>query len=124
MTHDKINYQPYEKVAHDFPDIEIKAFQQAVRLIEPDGRVFSGAEAALRTFQYGTRWNRVYPLYVNKKWFRAVCNSAYDWIAKHRQFMHKLSVALFGSNPENLRHYWILYLLGLVALIVVLAVVL
>lgn len=117
MTHGEIDYRPYAEVASDFPDIELKAFQQAVRLIEPSGRVFSGAEAAFRSFQYGTSWGWLWPLYAEKAWFRTICNALYDWIAKHRSFMQKLTVALFGNNPEKLKRYWLLYLLILLVII-------
>lgn len=117
MTCGEIDYRPYAEVASDFPDIDLKAFQQAVRLIEPSGRVFSGAEAAFRSFQYGTSWGWLWPLYVENKWFRIPSNATYDWIAKHRLFMQNLTVALLGSNPEKLKRYWLLYLLTLLVII-------
>lgn len=119
MTRGLINYRPYSDVAEDFPDIDPKAFQQAVRLIEPDGRVFSGAEAALRSFTYARSWGWLYPLYVEKKWFRKPANALYDWVAKHRPLMQKLTIALFGKNPEKLKHFWAIYMLAVVGIVVV-----
>lgn len=117
MTGAEIDYRPYASAHHDFPDISIQDFRQAVRLIEPNGSVFSGAEAALRSFQYGGRWNWLWPLYVEKKWFRVPSNAIYDWIAKHRSFMQKVTIALFGRNPERLKPFWVIYAIALFLLI-------
>lgn len=124
MTRGAIDYRTYAEVADDFPDIDVKAFQQAVRLLEPNGRVFSGAEAAFRSFQYGTSWGWLWPLYVENKWLRIPSNAVYDWIAKHRPLMQKITVALLGNNPEKLKHYWVLYILaiaGVAVLVIVMA---
>src|SRR5437868_15016212 len=47
-TGDQIDYEPFQKVAADFPEIPRAAFESAVQLIEPDGTVTSGAEAVFR----------------------------------------------------------------------------
>lgn len=117
LTEDRIQYQPYSNVADQFPDIDVKAFQQAVRFIETDGKIYSGAAAAFQSFQYGTRWKWLQPLYEKHPWFRKICDGMYDWIAKHRPFMHRLTTLMFGKNPESLRHYWVIYLIGLAVLV-------
>lgn len=114
MTRGEIDYHPYSEVSQDFPDIDLKAFQQAVRLIEPSGRVFSGAEAAFRSFIYGTSWGWLWPLYTKKKWFGSLANAFYDWVAKHRPLMQKITVVMFGGNPEKLKHFWAIYALALI----------
>ena len=118
MTRGEIDYRPYSEVYRDFPDIALTAFQQAVRLIEPSGQVFSGAEAAFKSFTYARSWGWLYPLYVEKKWFRKPANALYDWVAKHRSLMQKITVSMFGNNPEKLKHFWALYLLVLVVAVI------
>ncbi len=48
LTNGRVIYRPYQEAAADFPTIPHEAFERAIWLIEPDGRVYSGAGAALR----------------------------------------------------------------------------
>src|SRR5579863_3155067 len=49
LTGDRVTYAPYQKVGAQFPEIPVAAFQRAIQYIAPDGKVASGAEAALLT---------------------------------------------------------------------------
>src|SRR6056297_2432479 len=120
MTGDSIEYRPYTEVSQAYPDIEVKAFQRAVRLIETDGTIYSGAGAAYRSFTYGTRWVWLWEFYRGQRWFRNLSDAVYDWIAKNRPFMLKVTHLFFGKNPERSRPYWLVYivLIGVVVLFV------
>ena len=52
LTGDQVAYGPYQEAAADFPLIPATDFQHAVQLIEPDGRILSGAAATFRLQSY------------------------------------------------------------------------
>src|SRR5580693_925782 len=51
LTEERVDYRPYQAAAADFPQIPPDAFQRAIQLIEPDGRVYSGAAATFRVLR-------------------------------------------------------------------------
>ncbi|MEI6085847.1 MAG: lipase maturation factor family protein, partial [Verrucomicrobiota bacterium] len=48
-TGDRIDYLPAQELGERFPEIPRSDFTQSVQLIEPDGNVYSGAEAVFRS---------------------------------------------------------------------------
>lgn len=118
MTGDRIDYEPYQSVADRFPDIPTNRFQEAAQLIEPDGQVFSGAEAAYRTFTYDTPWAFLFDWYQHIEPFRKLSDHVYQWIADRRPFMFRLTKALFGKNPRRPKKYWVFYLIALFLILI------
>ena len=52
----RVDVAPFQSAGARFgSDIPIECFQSAVRLIEPDGSIYGGAEAVCRTLSYGSR---------------------------------------------------------------------
>lgn len=111
----KLKFEPFQKAASRFKDIPEKEFAKASRLIEPDGSVYSGPDSAFRSFTYfknGTDfWHKMYHRY---SWFQKLSDHAYNWIAKHRAFMFKLTKWMFGKDPRRLKLYWLYYLAGII----------
>src|SRR4051794_3733142 len=58
LTEDAIDYEPFQQVADRYPQVPAENFKRAVHLIEPNGDVFSGANAVFRTLAYKStrRW--------------------------------------------------------------------
>ena len=83
ITGERIEYAPFQEVAGNFPQIPRVRFEEAVHLIDPDGRVSSGAEAVFRTLAYGGRTSLLW-LYRHLPGFRGVSEWAYRWVAEHR----------------------------------------
>jgi hypothetical protein len=48
-------------------------------------------------------------------------DQGYNYIAKNRPFMFKLTKTLFGERPEKLSRYWLIYTIALVVLIAILS---
>ncbi|HEY3242518.1 MAG TPA: DCC1-like thiol-disulfide oxidoreductase family protein [Phycisphaerae bacterium] len=86
-TGERVEYAPYQEAAGRFPEIPRTRFERAVHLIEPDGRVSSGAEAVFRVLPYARRsaaaaamlW-----LYRRVPGVAALCEWAYRFVAGHR----------------------------------------
>lgn len=110
FTKDKLDYEPFQSAAQRFEDIELTHFKQASRLIETDGSVYSGPRSAYRTFTYGSKWGVLDKWYQNNKLFQRISDNLYSWIERNRNFLFKLTKAMFGSNPEEIRPFWLVYL--------------
>src|SRR5271154_1615275 len=65
MTGDAVDYLPLQdlQIARQFPEISRECFQSSVQLIEPDGQVFSGAEAVFRTLAKNSKWQWLLHIY-------------------------------------------------------------
>lgn len=119
-TSDRVDYAPSQEVATQFPEIPAAEFRDAVVLITPEGRAYTGAEAVFRSMVWGRRrWPM--GLYENVPPFAAVSETFYAYISRHRHLASKVTRLLWGQ--EILRpSYFIsrmlfLRLLGVVYLI-------
>src|SRR6058998_1154009 len=57
-TGDRVDYLPFQspEIAEQFPELTREHFEQAVHLVEPNGEVFRGAEAAFRALACRVKW--------------------------------------------------------------------
>ncbi len=95
-TADRVEYLPSqdEKVAEHFPEIPRKSFEESVQLVEPDGAVYSGAEAVFRSLAANPRRQRWLRLYQRRPVFARLTEWGYHFIAQHRTFFSKLTKLL------------------------------
>ena len=121
-TGDTIKYASFQQQAADFPDIPIKRFEEAVRLIEVDGTIYSGPAAAFRSFYLNHQYKWLFQWYIQSPLFKKMCDLIYHFMATHREFMFKLTKLLWGKNPAKPKSYWRYYLLGLVAVVVIIII--
>ena len=121
FTGEKVEYQPFQKVAEHFKDIDVRHFKSAVRFIEQNGRVTSGPDAAYITYYLYSKPKFLHLWYLNKSWFRKISDTSYNFIANNRSFMFDLSRGLLGEDPNHYQPKWMYYLLILIALILSLA---
>ncbi|MDX9940803.1 MAG: DCC1-like thiol-disulfide oxidoreductase family protein [Bacteroidales bacterium] len=117
LSGDVIEYRPFSEVAKRFPDIEYKYFQQALRFIDTDGRIYTGPAAAFRSFQYGPKYHWILKLYENFKPAEWFADHFYSFVSRRRPQMYKITVRLWGKNPVRQKNYWLYYLGGLSALV-------
>lgn len=117
LSGDKVTYVPYQEVANRFANISVDQFRKAVHLIEPDGSIYLGAAAALRTIAYGSpRRQFLYRWYESYPWLKSILDRAYVWVADHRSLLYRISILLWGRDPNRLKMYWLLYLIGILGL--------
>lgn len=113
-----LTYDTFQEVAEEFPEIPLKEFKKASRLIEPDGSVFSGPDSAYRTLWYFEKpqkyWHRWYQ---QSGLFRWLSDHGYNSIAKNRPLMMKLTLAFWGRNPLKRKPFWLLWLVAAIGLI-------
>jgi len=113
-----LTYKTFQEVASEFPDIPLKEFKKASRLIEVDGSVYSGPDSAYRTMWYFAKpqkhWHRWYQHF---SLFRSLSDHGYNFIAKNRPMMMTLTLAFWGKNPLKRKPFWLLWLLGIFAVV-------
>ena len=119
-TGDAVEYQPLQEAAARFPEVPLEEFERAVKLVEPDGSVWSGAAAVFRSLGTGgrplNRWS-----YEHLPGFAAVSEFAYRFIAGHRELAHRVTWLLWGNDVRQPTYFrarsWFLRALGAIYLI-------
>ena len=93
ITGDRADYAPSQEVGGDFPSILPEEFAREFKLVEPDGHVTGGAEAACRLLFVGGQspWSGL-PLWVYRTLpgARWAADAGYRFVAEHRMFFSAL----------------------------------
>ena len=117
ISGDAVVYAPFQsgETASRFPEIPREQFTAAVQLIEPSGRVYSGARAALGALAHNRAWRWLLLLYQKFRPFARIAEFIYQQVARHRPFFSKLTWLGWGEYTERPEHFkvrWI-FLRGL-----------
>jgi predicted DCC family thiol-disulfide oxidoreductase YuxK len=101
---ERVDLATAQSQAGRFPEIPTSAFELGIQLVEPDGNVYSGAEAALRTRRHGRGHGDAF-LWAYEKipGVAAVTDSGYGFVARHRPLFSKLTRWLAGPNLHQPR---------------------
>jgi predicted DCC family thiol-disulfide oxidoreductase YuxK len=117
----QIHFEPYQHVAGQFAQIPLEEIEQAIHLVEPDGRVASGAHAVLRMLWLAGHKRWLYWSYSNIPLVGIASESVYRFVSRHRGGMNTLDLALLGRNTEPVTYFRtrsiFLRLLGVIYLI-------
>lgn len=122
-TRDQVEYLPLQdpSVAARFPELRREWFEAAVHLVEPNGLVYSGAEAAFRTLGHGPHEPWLLDWYYRSPAFARLTESSYRFIAGHRTLFSKLTRLAWGRHldpPSHLLVRWVfLRSLGVIYLV-------
>jgi predicted DCC family thiol-disulfide oxidoreductase YuxK len=120
LTGERVEYRPYQDVLAQYPTISDAEFQRAVQFISPDGRRASAAEASFQTLAHAPGKGFWLALYRYLPGFAPTSELAYAFIARRRPAFFRLSLFLWGRDPEPPRYelvsFLFLRLFGLVAL--------
>jgi lipase maturation factor 1 len=99
-TGDAVDYAPLQEAAARFPQVAREEFERAVKLIAPDGSVWSGAAAVFYSLGAGgrplNRWS-----YDHVPGFAAASEFAYEVIARHRDSALRVSWLLWGKDVRR-----------------------
>jgi predicted DCC family thiol-disulfide oxidoreductase YuxK len=120
-TGDKVDYETSQQIGDRFPEISRDRFDRSVILIETDGVVFCGAEAAFRALRCRSSKKWLGWSYSHVPGFAAVSEAFYKVIAANRRFASAITRLLWGNDvrpPTYLAaRRWFLRVLGLIFLI-------
>ncbi len=121
MTGERVDYAPYQAVGERFPQISQKEFETATQLVEPDGRISSGAEAVFRSLATVPGKGLGLWFYQRVPGFAPISRAAYRFVAGHRRGLSSLTKTFWGSNLEpstfDLSRRLFIRLMGVVYLI-------
>ena len=121
LTGDAVDYLPSQQIATSFPESPREQFQTSVQLIEPDGNVFSGAEAVFRALAKSPNLHWPLHLYESSPLVADITEWSYGFAARHRTGFSYLTRILWGKHVKWPDHYltrWLfLRLLGVIYLI-------
>jgi predicted DCC family thiol-disulfide oxidoreductase YuxK len=115
---ERFEIEPLQSAAERFPELAPAQFEQAVQLIQTDGRVFSAAEAVLRARALATSRGWLLAGYERLPGFASAAETIYRAVARHRPLLSWLTRVFWGaevSRPSFGISTWLfLRLLGLV----------
>lgn len=98
LTKGAVDYEPYQKVHHLFPEIKKESFQASVQFVEPGRKISSGAQAVFKSLQDvpGKKW--LIHSYQKVPGFKFISESLYRLVACHRQFFSFLTRVFWGGS--------------------------
>ena len=99
-TGNAIDFQPYQAVQQDFPDIDEGQFRASIQLVHPDGSVTRGARAAFQVLALGNHTNFWEFCYTRLPLFGALCELCYRIVARHRGMSLRVAKVLFGPSLQ------------------------
>jgi predicted DCC family thiol-disulfide oxidoreductase YuxK len=99
MTGDSIEYiaSQASEVRKRFPEIPQSAYEHSVQLVEPNGAVYHGAEAVLRS-RMVARKKWLLWIYYRIPGARILFEWGYSFIASHRVGFSRINRLVFGEK--------------------------
>ena len=91
LTGPLVRYAPYQEVLARYPQVKRGQCEAAVRLILPDGSVFSGAHAVFKALALAGRCAWLLRLYEKAPLFAPAAERGYQLVAHHRVFFSKIT---------------------------------
>jgi predicted DCC family thiol-disulfide oxidoreductase YuxK len=122
-TGDRLDFLPFQdpRVVARFPELPRGQFENAVQLIETDGRVYGGAEAVFRALAHNPHEEWLLDWYDHSPVFAHVTEWGYGVVARHRSLFSALTRLGWGRHIEpptqNLVRWVFLRSLGLIYLV-------
>ena len=122
-TKDLVDYLPFQSpdARTRFPELPISEFEKAVHLIQTDGSVYSGAEAALRALALHPHEHWLLDWYEHSPTFARVSERLYRFTATHRRTFSFFTRLCWGTHIEPPSHVLLrsifLRLLGVIYLL-------
>ncbi len=95
-----LDYQPYQDVYQQFPQISESEFRASIQLVKPDGSIASGAQAAFQALGQGGSTRLLAWCYSHLPLFAALSEWCYRWVARHRNGVFRACRLLFGEQLQ------------------------
>ncbi|HWX22980.1 MAG TPA: lipase maturation factor family protein [Candidatus Binatia bacterium] len=105
-TGERVDYIPFQdaRLAEHFPNAPRDVFENAVHLVESNGAVYSGAEAAFRALAHNPRERWLLDWYEHSAGFARSSEWCYRQVARHRPFFSFLTRLGWGRQVEQPTH--------------------
>lgn len=123
VTGDRVEYAPSQEVGTRFSQVSKASFAGAVHLVEPDGRISSGAEAVFRALAYAPGRGGWLWVYRHVPGFSGLSEWCYRLVAGHRPAFSRLTDLVWGAHVlppgEGLTCWLFIRLLAIVYMIAI-----
>lgn len=100
VTCGKVQYQPLQQVADKYENISRDEFEKSVKLIMPQGKVYSGAYATFKTLAYNPRRRLLLWLYEHIPGFGYLSEFVYKFVSVNRNFAYWFTRLFIGKRLE------------------------
>lgn len=100
LTDNSVCYRTYQDTAANFPSIPLEEFKRSIQLIEPNGRVSSGAAATYRVLSYAPGHQGWSWAYDHVPGVAPLSEYAYTFFSRRRGLLSLLSRAMWGPARE------------------------
>jgi predicted DCC family thiol-disulfide oxidoreductase YuxK len=112
ITGDRLDYLPLQdsSIAVRFAEVPREHLETAVHLIEPDGTVYTGAEAAFRALAHNPHEQWLLDWYIHSPIFSRTSERAYRFVATHRTFFSAMTRWLWGEHAETPQYFLVRWL--------------
>ena len=118
---DTVDYIPFQQIENRFAEIPRPELERAATLIEPDGAVYSGAQAVFRALRCRSSRKWLSWSYEHVLGFAAISEIIYKLISRNRRFASVITQLLWGNDVQPSTYFvarrWFLRMLGLIFLI-------
>lgn len=101
LTGTGVEYAPFQEAAARFPEIPRENFEQALHFIEPDGKVYRGAEAIFRSLGRARRRRWLVWCYERVPGFATITESAYRVVARNRVVASFFTRLFWGNEVRR-----------------------
>jgi len=107
LTGEAVDYLPSQDpvITASFPEIPKEQFQKSVQLIEPDGVVYSGAEAVFRALAKNPDRQWLFHWYESSAVVSDASESIYRFVAGHRTAFSIVTRFFWGGHVEKPNHF-------------------
>jgi predicted DCC family thiol-disulfide oxidoreductase YuxK len=107
ITGDRVDYLPFRdpSIPTRFPEIPREQLETAVHLIDPDGTVYTGAEAAFRALAHNPHEQWLLDWYIHSRGFSRTSERVYRFVASHRALFSTLTRWLWGEHVDPPQHF-------------------
>jgi predicted DCC family thiol-disulfide oxidoreductase YuxK len=112
ITGDRLDYLPFQdaSIGARFSEIARDQLETAVHLVELDGTVYSGAEAAFRALAHNPHEQWLVDWYEHSATFVRISECFYRFVATHRSLFSAVTRWLWGEHVEPSQHYLVRWL--------------
>ena len=104
LTGDSVDYQPYQEVAHDWPQISEQQFRQSIQYIESDDRIYSGACGVFTLLKSQFPYNLLLWLYLHIPGISGIAEFFYNFFSRHRSLLKHISYLCWGKHRVPARY--------------------
>src|ERR1041385_6911746 len=107
ITAERLDYLPFQdaSIGARFPEIPRDQLETAVHLVELDGIVYTGAEAAFRALAHNPHEQWLLDWYEHSAVFARGSERIYHFVATHRSFFSAVNRWLWGEHVESPQHH-------------------